>query len=98
VPVLEVGQIREFNIGHSIIARALFLGLAAAVREIADLVHGRELNAILGNRRGHRGNLSRGAARATVRSRFLSRVFTETSRDTRWEARTTRNGSPGGSP
>ncbi len=40
VPVLEVGQIREFNIGHSIIARALFLGLAAAVREIADLVHG----------------------------------------------------------
>jgi len=40
VPVLDVPQIREFNIGHSIIARALFLGLAAAVREIADLVHG----------------------------------------------------------
>ena len=33
-------QIGEFNIGHSIIARALFLGLAAAVREIADLIHG----------------------------------------------------------
>ncbi len=40
VPVLEVEQIREFNIGHSIIARALFLGLPAAVKEIADLVHG----------------------------------------------------------
>ncbi len=40
VPVLAVAQIREFNIGHSIIARALFLGLAGAVREIADLIHG----------------------------------------------------------
>lgn len=40
VPMLEVEQVREFNIGHSIIARALFLGLAAAVREIAELVHG----------------------------------------------------------
>jgi pyridoxine 5-phosphate synthase len=39
VPVLSVPQIEEFNIGHSIIARALFLGLPAAVREIADLVH-----------------------------------------------------------
>ncbi len=40
VPVLDVAQIREFNIGHSIIARALFLGLPAAVREISDLIHG----------------------------------------------------------
>ena len=40
VPVLGVGQILEYNIGHSIIARALFLGLAAAVREISDLIHG----------------------------------------------------------
>ncbi len=40
VPVLRVAQIGEFNIGHSIIARALFLGLPAAVREIGDLVHG----------------------------------------------------------
>ena len=39
-PVLGISQIREFNIGHSIIARALFLGLAAAVREIADRIHG----------------------------------------------------------
>jgi pyridoxine 5-phosphate synthase len=40
VPLLSVPQIEEFNIGHSIIARALFLGLPAAVKEIADLVHG----------------------------------------------------------
>ena len=40
VPVLEVPEIEEFNIGHSIVARAVFLGLAAAVKEIADLIHG----------------------------------------------------------
>jgi len=39
VPVLDIPQIREFNIGHSIIARAIFLGLAEAVREIANLIH-----------------------------------------------------------
>ena len=40
VPILDIPEIEEFNIGHSIIARAVFLGLPAAVREIADLVHG----------------------------------------------------------
>jgi len=40
VPVLAIPEIEEFNIGHSIVARAVFLGLAAAVREMADLVHG----------------------------------------------------------
>jgi len=40
VPILDVPEIEEFNIGHSIIARAVFLGLPAAVKEIADLVHG----------------------------------------------------------
>jgi pyridoxine 5-phosphate synthase len=40
VPVLAIGEIEEFNIGHSIIARAIFIGLPAAVQEIADLVHG----------------------------------------------------------
>jgi len=39
VPVLAVPEIEEFNIGHSIVARAVFLGLAAAVKEIADLIH-----------------------------------------------------------
>ena len=39
VPLLEVPEIEEFNIGHSIIARAVFLGLPAAVKEIADLIH-----------------------------------------------------------
>lgn len=40
VPILSIPEIEEFNIGHSIIARAVFIGLAAAVREMADLVHG----------------------------------------------------------
>jgi len=38
-PLLEIDPIEEFNIGHSIIARALFLGLPAAVKEIADRIH-----------------------------------------------------------
>jgi len=40
VPILSIPEIEEFNIGHSIIARAVFLGLGAAVREMADLIHG----------------------------------------------------------
>lgn len=40
VPILSLAEIEEFNIGHSIIARAVFVGLGAAVREMADLVHG----------------------------------------------------------
>ena len=40
VPILGIPQIEEFNIGHSIIARAVFLGLPEAVKEIADLIHG----------------------------------------------------------
>jgi len=39
VPVLTIGEIEEFNIGHSIISRAVLVGLPAAVREIADLIH-----------------------------------------------------------
>jgi pyridoxine 5-phosphate synthase len=40
VPILSLPEIEEFNIGHSIIARAVFVGLGQAVREMADLVHG----------------------------------------------------------
>lgn len=40
VPILDIPEIEEFNIGHSIISRAVFLGLPAAVKEIADLIHG----------------------------------------------------------
>ena len=40
VPILTLPEIEEFNIGHSIIARAVFVGLGAAVREMADLIHG----------------------------------------------------------
>jgi pyridoxine 5-phosphate synthase len=40
VPILDIEPIEEFNIGHSIVARAVFLGLAAAIQEMADLVHG----------------------------------------------------------
>ncbi|HSL91221.1 MAG TPA: pyridoxine 5'-phosphate synthase [Candidatus Limnocylindrales bacterium] len=40
VPILSLPEIEEFNIGPSIIARAVFIGLGAAVREMADLIHG----------------------------------------------------------
>jgi pyridoxine 5-phosphate synthase len=41
VPILSLPEIEEFNIGHSIITRAVFVGLGLAVREMADLIHGR---------------------------------------------------------
>jgi pyridoxine 5-phosphate synthase len=40
VPILTFPEIEEFNIGHSIVARAVFIGMGEAVREIADLIHG----------------------------------------------------------
>src|SRR4030067_281702 len=39
VPIPSLPEIEEFNIGHSIIARAVFVGLGQAVREMADLIH-----------------------------------------------------------
>jgi pyridoxine 5-phosphate synthase len=41
VPVLDLPEIEEFNIGHSIMSRAIFIGLGPAVREMADLIHAR---------------------------------------------------------
>jgi pyridoxine 5-phosphate synthase len=37
-PVAALPEIVELNIGHSIVARALFDGLAAAVREMKSLM------------------------------------------------------------
>ncbi len=39
--VAALGGIEEFNIGHSIVSRAVFVGLERAVREMAALVRGR---------------------------------------------------------
>ena len=39
-PVLALGGVEEYNIGHSIISRAVLVGLDKAVREMAELVHG----------------------------------------------------------
>ena len=39
-PVLTLGGVAEYNIGHSIISRAVFVGIERAVREMAELVHG----------------------------------------------------------
>ncbi len=41
VDVVSLEGIEEFNIGHSIISRAVLVGLERAVREMAALVHGR---------------------------------------------------------
>jgi pyridoxine 5-phosphate synthase len=38
--VAEIGEITEFNIGHNIVARAVFVGLEMAVREMIDAIHG----------------------------------------------------------
>ena len=37
--VVALGGIAEYNIGHSIVSRAVLVGLERAVREMADLVH-----------------------------------------------------------
>ena len=39
-PVVALGGIEEYNIGHSIISRAVLVGLERAVREMALLVNG----------------------------------------------------------
>ena len=39
-PILALGGVEEYNIGQSIISRAVLVGLDRAVREMADLVHG----------------------------------------------------------
>jgi len=38
VPVAKIADIQELNIGHSIIARAVLVGLDRAVREMLALV------------------------------------------------------------
>lgn len=40
IPVLSIPQIEEFNIGHAIIARAVFVGLYQAVREMVEILRG----------------------------------------------------------
>lgn len=37
-PVAELSRLREVNIGHDIISRAVFIGLEAAVQEILDVL------------------------------------------------------------
>ncbi|HPH03154.1 MAG TPA: pyridoxine 5'-phosphate synthase [Spirochaetota bacterium] len=37
-PIAAIPEVEELNIGHSIIGRAIFAGLAVAVREMADLI------------------------------------------------------------
>ncbi|MBN1532232.1 MAG: pyridoxine 5'-phosphate synthase [Spirochaetes bacterium] len=39
-PILEAPGLEELNIGFSIIARSIFIGLPAAVREVLAVVHG----------------------------------------------------------
>ena len=37
-PVAKIKEIEEFNIGHSIISRAVFVGLVQAIREMKMLI------------------------------------------------------------
>lgn len=38
-PVAAISQIRELNIGHAIVARSVFVGIAQAVREMKTLIN-----------------------------------------------------------
>jgi pyridoxine 5-phosphate synthase len=38
LPVARIGEIEEFNIGHSIVGRAVLVGMERAVREMKDLL------------------------------------------------------------
>ena len=38
LPIAEIAEIVELNIGHSIIARAVFVGIEQAVREMKELL------------------------------------------------------------
>jgi pyridoxine 5-phosphate synthase len=38
VPVAHIPQMRELNIGHAIISRAVFVGLERAIREMKQLL------------------------------------------------------------
>ncbi|ANV97865.1 pyridoxine 5'-phosphate synthase [Helicobacter enhydrae] len=38
-PIAQIPQIRELNIGHSIIARAIFVGLFEAIREMQSIIN-----------------------------------------------------------
>jgi pyridoxine 5-phosphate synthase len=38
-PVAAIARIEELNIGHSIVSRAVFVGMERAVREMSDLIH-----------------------------------------------------------
>jgi pyridoxine 5-phosphate synthase len=37
-PIAAIAQIRELNIGHAIVARSVFVGMAQAVREMKELI------------------------------------------------------------
>jgi len=41
-PVAAISEIRELNIGHAIVARAVFVGLRNAVKEMKVLVSSRK--------------------------------------------------------
>ena len=37
-PVAAIPEIEEFSIGHSIVAKAIFVGMKEAVREMKELI------------------------------------------------------------
>jgi pyridoxine 5-phosphate synthase len=40
IPVAAIPQIEELNIGHSVVSRAVMVGMRAAVEEMLHLVRG----------------------------------------------------------
>jgi pyridoxine 5-phosphate synthase len=44
-PLLEIEEIEDYSIGHSIVGRALFIGLEAAVKEMLEVIYRPRLSA-----------------------------------------------------
>jgi len=41
--VIEIKEIEEFNIGHSIISRSIFVGIVPAIEEMLDIINSRNV-------------------------------------------------------
>jgi len=53
-PLMDVAELEELNIGHSIVARAVFVGLQTAIHEVLDIIAPQEQPRVGGKRKKRR--------------------------------------------
>jgi pyridoxine 5-phosphate synthase len=68
-PVARITNMRELNIGHAIVSRAVFVGLRAAVREMKDLMNA---STLAGDLRWAEAETQTGEVRGSAASRGTS--------------------------